>query len=260
VIAVVAQTEAYRAAVAELPLRTRLGDRAADAVVVVPGETGWVHRALVAAESGARAIVVADPEPAPVAELRQLAERIRVPLVIERPLLRTDAAHDATDAAARTDGAPRSRAIVLDGGAPAARLHVVARDAIGWGRVLAGQAPVLRSAARGLALLEGPDGIALTLSVVATRRPGRGWIRAQVLGEVLTDVDVEGRSCRIAASTVDGQTIAPTRFESSERLAVRRAIEALEAGAAIEADERPGDLADLISDTEPVEQILRSHA
>ena len=265
-IAVVAPTEAYRAAVAELPLRTRLGDQAAGAVVVVPGETGWVHRVVVAAEAGARAIVVADPEPAPVAELRQLAERIRVPLVVERPLLRADAALDATAARARAVGVARPRAIVLDGGAPAARLDVVARDAIGWGRVLAGHAPVLRSADRGLALLEAPDGIALALSVVATRRPGRGWIRAQVLGEILTAVDVEGRGCRIAVSTAGGQMIAPTRFESSERLAVRRALEAVDAfeavqaGAADGADARPDDLSDLIADTESVEQILRSRA
>ena len=46
----------------------------------------------------------------------------------------------------------------------------------------------------------------------------------------------------------------PTRFESSERLALRRAV------AAAAAHDQPGDLADLIADTEPVEGILHPRA
>jgi hypothetical protein len=253
VIAVVATADAYRAAAAELPLSTRLGDRQAGAVIVVAGDPGWVDRVHAAGEAGARAVVVADPVPAPVDEMRLLAQRIGIPVVVERPLLRADAVADARSP--RAQAATRHpRAIVLDGAASGSRLAVIARDAVGWGRALAGGALTLVSADRGLALLETDAGVAVTLSVVATRRPGRGWVRAQALGEVLIDVEVEGRACSVAVSSVAGRSALPVRYESSERLAVRRAV------AAAEADERPGDLIDLLADTEPAEEILRDRA
>ncbi len=253
-IAVVAPAGAYRAAVAELPLSSRLGDRPSGAVVVVPGDPRWVERVRAAEEAGARAVVVADPEPAPVDEVLLLAQRTRIPVVLERPLLRADATADAQSARAAQAGTVPPRAVVLDGAASAGRLSVIARDAVGWGRVLAGQAPTLVSADRGLALLETADGTVLTLSVVATRRPGRGWVRAQALGEVLTEVEVEGRASSIAVATAAGRLALPVRFESSERLALRRAV------AAVEAHDRPSDLVDLIADTEAVEGILHSRA
>jgi hypothetical protein len=253
-IAVVAPAGAYRTAVAELPLSSRLGDRASGAVVVVPGDTGWVDAVRAAEEAGARAVVVADPEQMPVDEVRLLAQRTRMPVILERPLLRADATADAQSARAAQAGTAPPRAVVLDGAASAGRLSVIARDAVGWGRVLAGQAPTLVSGHRGLALLETGGGAALTLSVVATRRPGRGWVRAQALGEVLTDVEVEGRASSIAVATAAGRFVLPARYESSERLALRRAV------AAAEANDQPSDLADLIADTEPVEAILHTRA
>jgi hypothetical protein len=120
--------------------------------------------------------------------------------------------------------------------------------------VLAGQALSLIAADRGLALLETDAGIAVTLSVVATRRPGRGWVRAQALGEVITDVSVEGREASVTTATRAGRLILPTRFESSERLAVRRALVALEGGDA------PDDLAELVADTEQAERTLALRA
>lgn len=250
-IPVLAPAGAFRAAVAELPLSARLGDRPSGAIVVVPGEPGWVHRVRAAEEAGASAVVVADPEFAPAAELRLLSDGIGIPITIERPLLRVDAVADA-QAGLEPQGAGRSRSIVVDGAASALRLAAITRDAVGWGRVLAGQPPALVSADRGLALLDTGAGVAVALSVVSTRRPGRGWLRAQALGEVLIDAEVEGRSCTVAVSTAAGRVILPTRFESSERLAVRRAV------AALEADDRPADLADLLTDSEPVEEILRA--
>ena len=60
----------YRAAVAELPLSARLATEAAGAIVVVPGDAGWVDAALAAAAAGAAAVVVARPALAPAADLR----------------------------------------------------------------------------------------------------------------------------------------------------------------------------------------------
>lgn len=253
-ISVVTRAEHYRAAIAELPLRTRRGAGVAGSLVIVAGEPGWVDAVGAAAEAGAAAVVVADPAFAPAVDVRLLADRMRVPVIVERPLLRADIAADARDARARFGARAAHRAIVVDGAAPVARLSAVARDAVGWARELAGQAPSVITADRGLALLQSHDGIAATLCVTATRRPGRGWVRAQVLGEVISEVSVEGRESIVATVTAQGRLIAPTRFESSERLAVRRAVAALEGGVA------SVDLADLAGDTEAAEAMAAARA
>ena len=220
----------------------------------MPGDRGWVGAVVAAEQAGARAVVVADPMLAAVDELQLLAGRIAIPLVLERPLLRPDVAGDARAAMPGEGPGAMPRTIVIDAAASASRLGVVARDAVGWGRVLAGEAPTLLSGDRGLALLETGRGIALTVSVVTTRRPGTGWVRAQALGEAIADVDVEGRVVSVVISTPSGRLILPPRYESSERVAMRRAL------AAVESAESPDDLRDLISDTEPVEGILGSRA
>jgi hypothetical protein len=227
---VVAALTPYRAAIAELPLRTRLGDAAANAIVVVPGDDGWVDAVLAAAEAGAAAVIVADPASAPSADVRRLDDRTRVPVIVERPLLRTDVAEDARAARAGSGATAHPRAIALDGAASEARLAAVARDAVGWGRALAGQTPAPTAGDRGLALLETPAGTAVTLCLVATQRPGGGWVRAQVLDEVITEVSVEGRESRVVTAWATGRLISATRFESSERWALRRALDAVEAG------------------------------
>ncbi len=253
-IAVHTRASAYRAAVAELPLSTRLADAPKGAVVVVPGDRGWAGAVVAAEEAGARAVVVADPMLAALDELRLLAGRIGIPVIVERPLLRPDVADDARAALAGEDPGAVPRTIVLDAAASASRLGVVARDAVGWGRVLARESATMLSGDRGLALLETAGGTALTLSVVTTRRRGSGWVRAQALGEAIADVDVEGRAISVVISTPSGRLILPPRYESSERVAVRRAL------AALESAEAPDDLRDLISDTEPVEGIFASRA
>ncbi|WP_439592898.1 hypothetical protein [Microbacterium sp.] len=227
----------YRAAVAELPLTAQLAERAAGAVVVVTG-VEWVDAAFAAAEAGAAALIVADPAVAPADDLRRLGQRIVVPVVVERPLLRPDLAAQAV----RGRGDDMPRVITVDAVAGAARRAVVVRDAVGWIRALAGDDLDVRSAAGGLALLETSAGIAATLSVAATSR-GEGWIRARALGEVRTEVEVTGRDGRLATSSSAGRLRAPGLFESSERLALRRAIEAADSG------ERSADLAELLADS-----------
>jgi hypothetical protein len=253
-IDVVAPAGRYRAAVAELPLSARLGESAAGALVVVSGGPGWADASRAAVEEGALAVVVADPVLAPAADVSHLAERTRIPVVLDRPLLRTDAAADARATREGEGGWSAPRTIVLDGAASAARLGVVARDAVGWGRVLTGQSLSVMAADRGLALLQTSAGLTVTLAVVAAQRPGGGWVRAQALGEVITEVDVEGTESRVATVTAAGRLALPRRFESPERVALRRAIAALDAG------DLPGDLAELVADTQAVERIMLPRA
>lgn len=246
-VGVVDPTGRYHAAVAELPLSTRRAERASGAIIVTAGTAGWVDVALAASAAGAAAVVVADPDFVPSAELRRLEVGLDIPLILERPLLRADAARDAADG--RADAAPR--VLVADGAASAARLRSVSRDAVGWLRVLAGDGLAVVAADGAFALLETGGGLAATLSITVTARPGRGWIRAHALGETITDVEVDGRAARVATASRAGRLASPIRFESSERLALRRAISAMTAS------DRPDDLRELLADTELVERMLR---
>jgi hypothetical protein len=103
-----------------------------------------------------------------------------------------------------------------------------------------------------LALLETRAGIAATLSVAATSRPGGGSIRAQALGEVLTAIEVDSDRTFVRTSTARGSLSAPVRFESSARLAVRRTLTALDSGEPVD------DLRALAADTLLVERMLLS--
>ncbi len=245
-IAVVADAAGYRAAIGELPLSTRRAERPAGAIVVVPG-IGWVDGALQAAAAGAAAIVIADPEATSAAEVRRLDGAIGVPVVVERPLLRRDVVDTAIGG---REGAPASL-LTVDGAAGSARFAVVLRDAVGWLRVLGGGALAVRSAGAGPVLLETHDGTVAALSVAMTAR-GPGWIRAQALGEVLTDVEVEAGAVLVATSSRAGRLVAPVRFESSERLALRRALAAMEASA------QPPDIAEIRADAEIAEECMRA--
>ena len=244
-----APTGRYRTALAELPLSTRRVDEPGGAIVVVPGDVGWVGAALDAAAAGARAIVVARPALVPAADVRRLHEGAEVPVIIDRALLRPDSARDAAVGRSTVGGAAGARLLVAAGSAPRELIPLVARDAVGWLRLLAGDDLDLVAVGGELALLETRGGIAATLSVVATSRSGSGSIRARVLGEMLTEIEVDSDRTRVRTSTARGALSAPARFESTARLAVRRAL------AAVDSSEPLDDLRALAADTELVERI-----
>jgi hypothetical protein len=235
----------YRTAVAELPLSARVADDISGAVVVVPGSAGWVDAATASAAAGAVALVIAQPDFSPAESIRRLVGELGIPVVVERALLRPDVAGDA--ATARSGSAPRM--LIADGTAPKPQVPIVAREAAGWLRVLAAGELRMVAAAGTLALLETDAGIPATISVVATSRPGGGWIHAQALGEVISSVDVEKDLVQVVTTTAAGRLIAPPRFESSARFALRRALAAVASAADGE------ELHRLAEDTELVEQM-----
>jgi hypothetical protein len=242
----------FREALAELPLSTRSVEGVGGAIVVVPGDGGWVDAAFDAASAGAVAVIVDRPAFAPAEDLRRLQEAVGVPMVIDRALLRPDSTADAAAGRLTDGGWAAPRLLVADGNAPPGLFPVVAREAVGWLRILAGDDLELVAADGELALLETPGGIAATLSVVATLRSGGGSIRVHALGEVRTEIEVGRDHVRVRTSTVGGSMTAPDRFESSARVAVRRALTALDAG------HLPNDLSELAADAALVEQILSS--
>lgn len=252
----------YRVAVAELPLRTMRADGPAGAIVVVGGgagggaggSAGWIAGARDAAAGGARGIVIAEPADAAASDVRALAASLAVPLVVERTFLRADIAADAV--AARSDGSGDTRApalVVVDGGAPAAALGVLTRDAVGWARTLAGGALTLVGEEDGPVLLQTDARMCAALTVVATDRPGAGWLRASALGDPVVDVEIEGAAMRTTRSDAAGRLILPPRWESSARAALRRVLDALEEPTTGPA---PDDLSMLADDSDLSRRIL----
>jgi hypothetical protein len=208
-----------------------------------------VDAALAAAGAGAAALVIASPAFEPSSRVRMLAGRIEIPVIVERPLLRPDVAADAI----RSREGVTARILVADGVAAAAGLRAVARESAGWLRVLAGDGLSFSRGEGAFGLFETGAGAAAAVSVVATSRSAGGVIRAQALGEVTTDIQIEVRRARLVTSSAAGRLIAPVRFESSERLALRRALDSLAAHTA------PDDLDELAVDTQAVE-LMRAPA
>ena len=240
----------YRTALAELPLSTRRVEWPGGSIVVVPGDVGWVDAALGIAAAGARAVVVARPSFAPAAEIRRLHDGAGVPVIVERTLLRPDSAGDAAAGRSAEEGWSAPRLLVADGSAPRDLVPVVARDAVGWLRLLVGDDLGLVASDDGLALFQTTGAIAASLSIVETARTGSGSFRVRALGEVLTEIVVDGDRTRVRTSTVRGSLVPPARFESSARLAVRRALAAVDSG------EPADDLRELAADAELVEGML----
>lgn len=239
-VGVATELRAYRAATAELPLSARGVAAATGAIAVVDGASRWWLAARSAIAHGAVGIVVARPERLPEEGTDELAGS-GVPVVVERPLVRSDMADLASP------GKPRPAVVAVECHARGA-LATALRDAVGWARITAGAPLVLLQAASSatggsLALLGSPAGLAVSL-VAATQAgaPGGGRIRVTALGEVLLEVDGDVGTLRIATADAGGRSVAPMRWESSERLALRRVLEAVRTGSS------PRDLAELAHD------------
>lgn len=201
---------AYRVAVAELPRRAVLGD-GPDAVRIAGG----------------------------VLE----AEGVTV---VARPWLRADVVADAAQAPARS--------VLVECGAASGEVEELLRDAVGWARELAG-GPLdiveCRATARGiLARLEGARSGATVL--LARREGGSSWLRALALDTTRTEVVIEhpGALATVERTDADGVHRSPARYESAERLALRRLLDALDD------DVRTTDLDDLEHDSRLAAHVL----
>ena len=240
----------YQAAVAELPLRTRQTRDAAEAIVVVQGEGNWSDRVRNAAGAGARAVIVSCPAVAPAAEVHRLRADVgRLPVIVERALFRSDASSDVA-AGRAVIGSSDVRLVAVDGAALPAELGTVLQDAIAWARVLAGGALAWHAASVGLALSNGTGSgdVPVALNVVQIAAGG-SWIRAHALAEVRSELEATAERTVVITTGEHGAVVAPARFETPQRLALRRAIHALEGG------DEPLDLAELAADAALAEQL-----
>jgi hypothetical protein len=232
----------YRDATAELPSSARGAESPEGSIVVVDGARGWWTRAVDAFTAGAVGAVIARPASAPAEALAALAATGRA-VVVERGLLRPDVAGYVAETLA---GLPDASVVTVECHAPAPA-HAALHDAIGWARVLARGPLEVRAASfargRGLALLETADGLPVSLvSATQDDAPVAGRIRVTALAETLVELDGASGNLSPALTDAGSRRTAPARFERAERLALRRAIDAVVGHA------RPTDLAELQHD------------
>ena len=249
----------YRAAVAELPASARLSDHASDGVVVVPGDGPWWTSLVEAQAAGALAVVVSNPKSVSLAAFEALAafleDPVSVPVVVERPTLRSDVVVNALDARA---GSPASM-VTVEGAASAGEMEATLRDGLRWAAVLAGGPLSYCGGGDGIFLLEaaGASGpVPVTVGVRQLTGDARDpLLRVMALGEVRTEVECgrAGASIRLKTTTGHGTTLAPLRYETSARLALRRALDACSS------DERLTELDHLLEDHRLVSNLLDPH-
>ncbi|MCU1568756.1 MAG: hypothetical protein JWQ56_3693 [Pseudarthrobacter sp.] len=248
-VSVYSTLPAYTAAVAELPVSAAHTENVRGAVAVVPGAGDWWQGMLAARAGGASAVVLADPAVLP----RGAGESERwpgdIPVIVERPRVRFDVV--AAAVAARR-GSP-ARIITVECAAPAAGLGALICDGFGWMRSLAGGALALQSSIATvhsrIALLDSVDfksgTVPATLSATTIGGlPSGGLLQVLVLGEVRTEVTVDQPAgfARVETATEEGSLRAPVRYESSARVALRRAFDACLSG------EPATDLEELLQD------------
>ncbi|MCU1516819.1 MAG: hypothetical protein JWQ75_1540 [Pseudarthrobacter sp.] len=246
---VVTEMPSYIAAAAELPVSAAVTAVVSGAVVVVPGSTDWWQGMHAARAGGALAVIVADPRVLPRGVPEADPWPGGIPVIVERPRLRPDVVADALQA---RGGGP-ARIVTVECAAPAAGLEAVIRDGVGWARSFAEGPLTLRAGSAAsqsrIALLDsgeaGGGPVPVTVAgTVAAGSGAHGLLQVLVLGEVRSEVTVDQPAglTRVETSSGDGSLRAPERYESSARLALRRALEACSAGGAVT------DLDELIED------------
>lgn len=224
-IAVFAAERGYRAAIAELPARTRHAHSADNARIVVVDD--GVPPSTRSAAPRAEAVILRS------AETEGIEGGAGRSVIVQRRWLRPDVLEDVL---AGRRGSPHT-AIVVECVAAATELPAMLVDAIGWVRALAASDIRLdeshATAGAGLASLRAADDSPVSIGWVAQRGAADGgMLRITVLGVVRSEIGVDLAASRITVDTLtrEGRLRAPERFERAERVALRRAVDAVESG------------------------------
>ena len=246
----------YISAIAELAGGARRSDQLEGAIAVVPGDRGWGERVRDAIDGGAAGVVLRDPRTESSDELAAARQaRRKVPMIVERPRLRWDIGGDAKNLV----GDAKLAFVQVQCSAAPDDIHAVVADAVGWAATLAG-GPLLhrasRATVRGMgAVLDrdvSPDVCLPVAVLVCLGDRSIPWIRALAVGVDRTEVVVDAAtwSASVERTARDGRFTPATRYETSERLALRRMLDALDVR------DTPADLDNLARDSSLARQIL----
>jgi hypothetical protein len=238
----------FPAAVAQLPGRTRAAASPDGAICIVDGRA-WVHD-VPAMIDGARAVVLTRAAAVPDAGLVALA-RGGVPVVVDRPRLRADDV-----AAVRAGDVSRPRHVIVDVLAVAEELRAAVADGVGWARVIVGGDLVVRSSATTpeslLAALEGAGGIGVSLAATRQTMPAGVAIRAYGIAETRVEVQIDDVAGirEVRYEDAAGRSLPALSYETSLRLALRRAL------AAVDGHDAADDAGDLLGDRRVADDLL----
>ncbi|QQQ62763.1 hypothetical protein [Paenarthrobacter ureafaciens] len=260
-IPVVAPSGRFRAAVAELPVSTKPmstqpgGPPVGGAVVVFPGDGPWWDSLLAAQDAKAAAVVVDRPQGVPPEAAAALAAgAVRVPVIVDRPLLRADVVADAIQGR----NGDRPVVVTVECAASPRELPAALCDALRWAAILAG-APLRTIAGSlpgdvGVHLLEAGDTtVTVAVRVLASDAPPQ--LRVTALGAVRTEVESVhvDTGPRVTTTNAAGAMVAAKRYEGSARLCLRRALEAASSGTL------QSDLTELIEDGLLASRLMKEH-
>lgn len=232
-VPVVVGPAGYRNAVSELPVSARLAEDRTGAIVVVAGEGDWGAAMTEAAEAGARAVIVADPDPSWAEPLEA-----GIPVLVERPLL-----PESLRRAIEAPGRVAPRLIVIEAAAAPDGVQAALRDAVGWARVLGGRVEPGAATRTGAFLVAtgtaGAVPVSITVTVLAEGHASH--LRVMAIGSTTTELVIDPFAGveHVEHATAEGRVAPPERFESAARAVLRRALSA---------DRGSADLQDLRSD------------
>lgn len=219
-----ARGHGFAAAVAQLADRLEHSTTPAGAICVVDAAAERVDAVRRILEAGPAAVVLTHPAHASRAAVELLTDAA-TPVVVDRPFLRPDDVEAARGVAVCH--------VLVDVVSGPADFRAALLDGIGWLRSLAG-APVSvvsadRTADAVLAEVVGREG--LTAVLTATRQDtaiapalfvdGLGATRLEV------EIDAVAGIRRSSIHDADGVLTRPGRYEARERVALRRAVDAL---------------------------------
>lgn len=237
---------AFDAALAQLPDRVERAEQPGGSILVLDGRRERPERVEALLAERPLGVILRHPAAAsPVVVDRLAADGL--PVITDRPLLRAD------DSAGV--GGAHVRHLVIDALAARADVRSTLVDAIGWARVIVGPGLTVRANARTreslLVALESPSGIAIALSSTRLAAAIGPAVTVDGLGERRIGVRIDRAAGvrEVAVHDEDGIHTAAERYESSERLALRRALDAV-------AGDRVDDLAGLVHDRALADQLL----
>ncbi|MGN8552302.1 UNVERIFIED_CONTAM: hypothetical protein OHV15_06945 [Microbacterium sp. SLM126] len=236
----------FDAALAQLPERVERAQSPGASIIVLDGRRERPERVEALLAERPIGAVLTHPASASQAVVDQLAHAgIRV--VTVRSLLRAD---DAAIVAGAT-----VRHLVLDALASRADVRATLVDAIGWARVIVGGGLTVSASARTreslLVALESPAGIGVALTATRLVTSIAPALTVDGLGERRVGVRIDRAAGvrEIAIHGEEGVVVAAPRYESSERLALRRALAAA-------AGDPVDDLVSLIHDRSLADELL----
>ena len=218
--------------IASLPVSLARSTSAEADLVAVSGATGWTNRAMEAIRSGARGVLVVDPQAEPVHELKKVASQHEVPVVLNHRLASNPGVEVARSKVQSISGdisfVDLTASVVSTGTYSSAldELRLIASRLVGRIQGLR----TLRRSEDSLLATGHCAGTSIPVTFAALHSPLGPFAAYARIVTASGDIELRIPSPETAApaevtfTDAEGTTLAPTLFESSRRSSWRRLI------------------------------------